>query len=121
MGLAERLGAALGPDAAVGQRLRELRDPTVPPDPPGDPYGDGDGDADPLEILSFQAQEVAEQLTLTEAVRPHSGPTAPRPQIPMSHCPPIPLSHPIVPPSHSPPPSHCPPIPLSHPIVPPSQ
>lgn len=67
VGLAERLGAALGPDAAVGQRLRELRDPTVPPDPPGDPYGDGDGDADPLEILSFQAQEVAEQLTLTEA------------------------------------------------------
>uniref|UniRef100_A0A8V0XAD7 Ral guanine nucleotide dissociation stimulator like 2 n=1 Tax=Gallus gallus TaxID=9031 RepID=A0A8V0XAD7_CHICK len=67
VGLAERLGAVLGPDAAVGQWLRELRDPTVPPDPPGDPYGDGDGDADPLEILSFQAQEVAEQLTLTEA------------------------------------------------------
>ncbi|XP_031465976.1 ral guanine nucleotide dissociation stimulator-like 2 isoform X2 [Phasianus colchicus] len=76
--LAERLGSALGPDSDVGLRLRELRDPPEPPEPPGDPYGvgDGDGDADPLEILSFQAQEVAEQLTLTEAVRPHSRPTS---------------------------------------------
>ncbi|KAM9266874.1 ral guanine nucleotide dissociation stimulator-like 2 [Cariama cristata] len=51
--LAERLVQLLGPDSEAARRLEEEE-------------GAG-GDADPLEILSFQAREVAEQLTLTEA------------------------------------------------------
>uniref|UniRef100_A0A8C3CP91 Ral guanine nucleotide dissociation stimulator like 2 n=1 Tax=Cairina moschata TaxID=8855 RepID=A0A8C3CP91_CAIMO len=72
--LAERLVGVLEPGSEAGRRLENLRG--APPEPPtplpdgdedGDGDGDGDGDADPLDILAFQAQEVAEQLTLMEA------------------------------------------------------
>lgn len=72
--LAERLVGVLEPGSEAGRRLENLRGappepPTPPPDGDGDEDGDGDGDgdADPLDILAFQAQEVAEQLTLMEA------------------------------------------------------
>ncbi|XP_069630134.1 ral guanine nucleotide dissociation stimulator-like 2 isoform X1 [Haliaeetus albicilla] len=69
--LAEGLIRVLGPDSEAARRLENLgglpqsATPTEEEEEEGDV--DEEGDADPLDILSFQAQEVAEQLTLTEA------------------------------------------------------
>ncbi|KAM8793818.1 ral guanine nucleotide dissociation stimulator-like 2 [Eudromia elegans] len=68
--LGRRLVAALAPGSEAARRLEATGVPACPPpavSPPEDEDGDGDGDAEPLDILGFQAQEVAEELTLTEA------------------------------------------------------
>ncbi|XP_054663653.1 LOW QUALITY PROTEIN: ral guanine nucleotide dissociation stimulator-like 2 [Grus americana] len=65
--LAERLVQLLGPGSEVARRLEDLGGPPPPPEEEEEEEEEGGGDADPLEILSFQAREVAEQLTLTEA------------------------------------------------------
>ncbi|KAM9585577.1 LOW QUALITY PROTEIN: ral guanine nucleotide dissociation stimulator-like 2, partial [Morphnus guianensis] len=69
--LAEGLIRVLGPDSEAARRLENLGGLPQSTTPPEEEEEEGDedeeGDADPLDILSFQAQEVAEQLTLTEA------------------------------------------------------
>ncbi|XP_029862937.1 ral guanine nucleotide dissociation stimulator-like 2 [Aquila chrysaetos chrysaetos] len=69
--LAEGLIRVLGPDSEAARRLENLGGLPQSAPPPEEEEEEGDedeeGDADPLDILSFQAQEVAEQLTLTEA------------------------------------------------------
>ncbi|XP_025906028.1 ral guanine nucleotide dissociation stimulator-like 2, partial [Nothoprocta perdicaria] len=68
--LGRRLVAALAPGSEAARRLEATGVPGAPPPaaaPPEDEDEDGAGDAEPLDILGFQAQEVAEELTLTEA------------------------------------------------------